>query len=443
MVTSIPLVDAQLDEKITIRRRSWLQRLWHQVFRPLSSGVRALIWLLGAILTVLACYALLSAGGATRQMSGDVNVMVASFLDPRSPAYGEGLSESIARSLKTSSLSPGLSGPLDLQVRGPVSGEPPSSPAEARDLAWRNGAQVLVYGSVTYRRGRFVANPRLFVDPRWLLGAEELGGSYALGPIDLGSAPAHNAAVGRVRLRQVIANRLSGLSDFALALGWFDLGRWRSALTRLQRVRSDGMSQLAALASVFEGNSAGKLGWLAKAHKAYEAALKQDGNLERARFGLTEVSFHRAGRGCGDRAEMRGLQKASARFRAIAARADGKTLATAALHLRAVLGWARTDYCLSQAGLANRWHSARLGFRRVLHLTSDWGMRFRSEMAQAHGWLGFAMLPTSFEVSGAAAAYHRAQSHFQEALRLAGDRASVNQFKQMTAFVASRLERLN
>lgn len=431
LVSSVSLFDADLDQtiEISVKRAPWPRRL-RRGFSGLSRGAKAVIGVVSAALTLLTVYGLVFDGESRRPMSGDVNLMAAPFTDLPGIALGEGVSESIARAIRS-----GLTGDstsLDIQVRGPRGSNAPKSSAEARAVAEENGANIVIYGSVERRHGTTVIRPRIYIDPRWLIGAEELGGSYQLDPVEAGSAGSVNTAAGRKLTRDQIVDRLGGLADFGIALSWFDARQWETALgwLRKARVATDGKFKL--MVSLFEGNAAGALGRLSAAQAAFDAALKDsNGDFGRARFGLIEVEFHRASRDCGKGVNGARLRRVGARFAALGTEASGSSLADRALRLRARLGRARTDFCLSSAGLAPRWSPAVDGFHAVLRQGSSERERFRTELAEAHGWLGFTLLERPSSAAGARAALPMARRHLALARHLADDPTRRRSFADM------------
>lgn len=428
LISSVPLTDAELDQMIEIssRKASWPSRL-RRGFSGLSRGAKTIIAVISAVLTVVTVYGLVFGGEPRRLMSGDVNLMVAPFTDLPGAQRGEGVAESIARAVRS-----GLRGDVadsDVQVRGPRHSDAPESSAEARAVAEENGANIVVYGSVDRRHGTTVIRPRIYIDPRWLIGAEELGGSYRLDPVEAGSAGSVNTAAGRKLTRDQIVDQLAGLADFGVALSWLDARRWETALGWLRKARAATDGKFRLMVRLFEGNAAGALGRLSAARAAFGSALEgSDGEFGRARFGLIEVELHRAGRDCGRDANGARLRRVGTRFVALASEASGSSLEDRALRLRARLGRARTDFCLSAAGLAPTWSRAMDGFRTVLRQGSSEQGRFRTELAEAHGWLGFSLLAHPSSAAGARAATPVARRHLVLARQLADDPARRRSF---------------
>lgn len=417
-----------------------LRRCRQKVLYPLFGGVKGLFWLLGAIVTLITLQQLLPDHHPTARMSGDVNVLVTPFADPVQPEFGVELSQSIARSLAATRRLVDVGG-LDVQVRGPAGTDPPSGASMVRETMRQHGAQVLVYGEVGSEHGRIVVHPYLYLDPDWLVGVEEFAGIYALEPITAGSTAAGNPTAARLLVRRAIAAELAGLTDLAVGLSWFDANHMRRALVWLHHAtgRTDG--RFVAVTELFEGNALGKLGHFAEAEAAYLSSEIHLPGFRRARFGITEARFHRHSGDCNHGANANGLRDASATFAELARVAAGEDdmLANQALLLRARLGQARADFCLSQAGIENRWGEAEAGFRAVLRVSAERPARFRTEQAEAHGWLGFVLLPGGPGEPGANSAYREAQHQFRAARDLADDPRRRHDFAQMLAFVSRRL----
>lgn len=303
-----------------------------------------------------------------------------------------------------------------------------------------HGAQILVYGEVGSKHGRIVVRPHLYLNPGWLVGVEEFAGAYALDPITAGSTGASNMTATRLLVRKAVAVELSGLASLAVGLSWFDANRMQRALAWLNHAVTRTRGRFAAVAELFRGNALGKLGRFQEAEDAYLSAELHRQGFSRARFGIVEVQFHRNSSNCDHGASGKGLRDASTAFAHLAqtAATEYDTPANQALLLRARLGQARADFCLSQAGIENRWADAGAGFRAVLQMGRKQPARFRTEYAEAHGWLGFTLLPGGPKEPGATAAYQEAQRHFRVARDLTDDSERRRYFAQMLAFVDRR-----
>ena len=372
-------------------------------------------------------------------MSGDVNVLVAPFTDATRPEFGVELGQTIVRNLKAARSS-AADAALDVQVRGPIDSTA-SSQSTALEAMSEHGAQILVYGEVGSKHGRIIVRPYLYLDPGWLVGVEEFAGAYALDPITAGSTGASNLTATRLLVRKAVAVELSGLASLAVGLSWFDANRMQRALVWLNRAATRTQGRFAAVAELFRGNVLGKLGRFGEAEDAYLSAERHRQGFRRARFGIVEIRFHRNSSNCDRGASGKGLRDASAAFAHLvqATAIEDDTAANQALLLRARLGQARADFCLSQAGIESRWAEAEAGFRAVFRIARKQPARFRTEYAEAHGWLGFTLLPGGPKKPGATAAYREAQRHFRVAFNLTDDSERRRYFGQMLAFVNRRL----
>ncbi len=373
-------------------------------------------------------------------MSGDVNVLVAPFTDATRPEFGIELSQTIARNLKAARRSV-ADAALDVQIRGPIGSSAPSNQSTALEAMSEHGAQILVYGEVGSKHGRIVVRPYLYLDPGWLVGVEEFAGAYALDPITAGSTSGGNSTATRLLVRKAVAVELSALASLAVGLSWFDANRMKRALVWLDRAAMRTRGRFAAVAELFRGNVLGKLGRFKEAEDAYLSAELHRQGFHRARLGIVEIHFHRSSSNCGRGAGGKGLRDASAAFAHLArtAATGDDTAANQALFLRARLGQARADFCLSQAGIENRWAKAAAGFRVVFRIGRKQPVRFRTEYAEAHGWLGFTLLPGGPEEPGATAAYQEAQRHFRVARNLTDDSDRRRYFDRMLAFLNHQL----
>jgi len=440
---SRPPREASLDQSITITQlpSGRLQRLRAWPRHPAIQGVRGISRLAVAVIGLMGIIPLVAYfdDGEPRRMSGDLNVVAAAFQS--APAFeGQALAASVARALR-----PALSrdrGPAapDVQVRGPEHLPAARDGLAARRIAERVNADVVIYGLIERRPAGTLIRPRLYVDPARVSGAEELGGDYPLLTIDAGHLPVDNAIAARSQLRAAIADHMHGLSAFTLGLGWFNAARWSRAADWFQTAQSAWPTgEQGAMVDLFRGNAAGKRLNLVRAGRAYREALRQSPDLDRARLGLTEVRLHNAQGDCERTAKARRLRAVIDRFRMLAQRGDAETLAGRALKLRARLGEARANFCLSQAELDGRWSQTIEGFQAVLRLGATDIDRFRAELAEARSGLGFAYLPPSPTAPGARVAYDRARRQYAVARDLTDDPARRAGFEQMLDFIEKRL----
>lgn len=441
LTTSPALGEADLDEPIEIRfaEPPWRTRVRLWIARPATRGTRIAITLVGLAAALLSLSQLLPADDDPEPMSGDVNVLVAELAGPDSDAGGRGLSESLFRSLHT--VMPSLDRPEapDVQIRGPRQAGVAHDGREAQELAAANGAQIVVYGETARRNGDLLVLPKLFVDPQWLIGAEELGGEYALAPIDLGRFQPGPSLAGRSAFRAAVADQVEGIAALTIGLGWFQSGHWAKAEPWFQAAgRTWERGEQRAVAELFVGNAAGKQGRYAEAEAAYRRAAAEPADPSRARLGLTQIELNRTMNGCGEETDVGALGGVVARFAQIAGGADPATLPGLSLALRARLGEARGSLCLSLAGEKNRHQAAVEGFREVLALGSGRQLNFQAELAEARGGLGLALLePQATPLPESA--YLDARSHYLRARSLTNDPAREKVFAAMVDLIDEAL----
>lgn len=193
LVASAPLVETGLDDpfEISLAKPPWHGRA-RGLWRSLSVVARIVVGLISVAGTLLALSQVFKDNNP-KPMSGDINLVAAALVGSDPGLDGEALADSLARSL----------------------------PA----LAAANGAQIVVYGRLVRRRGRVLALSRVYVDPSWLIGVEDLGGGYALPSIDMGRRETGTELIGRIRFRAAVARQLRGLAALKIGLGWLEVGR--------------------------------------------------------------------------------------------------------------------------------------------------------------------------------------------------------------------------
>lgn len=106
---------------------------------------------------------------------------------------------------------------------------------------------------------------------------------------------------------------------------------------------------------------------MAQAEAAYRRAADDLPDPARARLGLAQVRLIQAQRDCGNRADVEALRRAVARFSAIGREPPAGGFPGRALLLRARLGQARGDLCLSLAGGWGGGRSQSTGLVSCLH----------------------------------------------------------------------------
>jgi tetratricopeptide (TPR) repeat protein len=445
-----------LDEPLVIPVRRG-PSLWRRLRRhPVPRTVKRIVGLVVAVLAFAATVAQLWPlvhHAPPGPMTGDLNLAVAQVSGGPDADAGNALAASLSRTLGdlVRGAEKGATQP-DVQVRGPersdivATASGPERTGQAAALASRLKADVVIYVRVARRASHTLIIPTIYLSAERLSGAEELASTYELAPIDAGDVPLDSAITARARVRQDVAHRLGGLLDLSYGLSFFAEGDWKAARQRF-RAAADVWTAGApgALAEVLLGNAEGKLHDLDRAERAYDAALTVDQGFDRARLGLAEVSLQRADGGCARNTDEKALLTASGRFAAltrVAAPAPAPSLPADAFSLRAWLGRGRTDACLSQIGVTDRWAAARTSFRHVLELAGRHEGRFAAERAEAHAGLGLAAMPAGPRAPGARAAYAEARREYGRAEQLSpyADRRKV--FGDFVTYIDQRLAEL-
>jgi tetratricopeptide (TPR) repeat protein len=439
--TSIPLLEAQLDHPIGIYRRSRVSRIWEYVSRVSSSLGKWVVAAISLAAAIVALAPVVWSTGGVEKMRGGLNILIAPFQlpsgrekDAETFSVASGLRQTVERERESVA-------PVIAVRAGDMSA---TSESQAADLADENGAQIVIYGSVERDGPRWLARPYIFVRPRWLTGAEELGGVYPLNRMNLGALAIERDVAGRTLLGREVTTEVDALSQFAVGLSWFQAGRWARAISYFRMARIVNRDpRLRQMILLFEGNAEGRKGNFSEASRSYDRALISDPGWQRARLGLTEIKLHEAQGDCTRTVDGDRLRAVAQNFAGLAGeKINRQPIVRRAIELRADLGRARAELCLSQARVASKWEVSIRDFRRVLQLGAPFKLQFASELAEAHAGLGLAFLPSGPHALGAGPAFGKALRQFEKAERLAVDPFQRDAFRQMRSFIERRLQRL-
>jgi tetratricopeptide (TPR) repeat protein len=418
----------ELDEPLTIVRRPLPSRWTRWRRHPVPRTSKQIVVFVVAVMTFAVTvneFLPMVHHASPEPMTGDLNIAVARASGGIDVEAGDALAASLRRTIGgLVRAAPGRGGggvQPDVEVSGPersdigADASVEARTGQAAALAARRKADVVVYVRVARRGSQTLIVPALYLSATRLAGAEELAGTYELAPIDIGSVPVDSAIAARAQVRQAVSEQVRGLLDLSYGTSLFAQRDWQAARLRLQAAaRTWDAGAPGALVQVFLGNIAGQLADLDGAADAYNNALRLDPRFHRARFGLAEVSLHRAEGKCERRSDAIALRSAARRFAALPdVETRPTTLPGDAYSLRAWLGRGRVDMCLSQIGVADRWAAARASFHHVLDLAAPHDDRFATEQAEAHAGLGLAAMPTGPDAPGARAAYIEALRQYR------------------------------
>jgi tetratricopeptide (TPR) repeat protein len=416
----------------------------------------ALITLIGLVASVIGIGQFVSDRVASPpKMTGDLNIAVAEFgqrdgpdrVAPSDPATE--LATSIAERMQQELGQ--LASTFDIQVRPPaetgrIDGPTPVDRArQARQLASRHHANVVVYGLLAASAAQTSIVPEFYVDTSLVPNAEELAGDYQLGSsLEVAGDPTRNRVL-RQQLRQQVIERAQVLVQFTIGLGYYAANQFPAAeraFRQAERLQAWDERDGKEILYLFLGNVAGKRRRHVEAKERYEEALRINREYARAQVGLAEIRFHQAsgGGGCEQRlVDPAGLQQAAAAFQQAQVARERPALSD--IDVKIAFGQGRLYSCLSQAGLADRWRDAEARFLSVVAAYRGGNQRVRQLAAESYAGLGLVHLPSRGEPN-AKAKYLRAADDYQQAISLANDRTRQGVFYGMLGHIRTRLRDL-
>lgn len=384
-------------------------------------------------------------------MIGDVNIVVAEF--GSLSADGRLTSSDVARDLAQSFFE-SLSDELGSLRSGELAGiqirvRPPNIPhltgstrldraSEADKLALRINADLVVYGVIQLDKGVTKFAPEFYLSGRKLPGAEELAGQYEFGSVLEGPADLERNPVARKEVRDRLVARTRALAQFMVGLGYYTMERFDEAANHFQAAeRTWDDCQCKEVLQIFLGDTAGKRGDLAAAETYYQAALRSNPDLARARFGVAETTFHRSRADCeASNVDVAGLYVALSDYQRTLAAADQSAYPT--LSSKVALGLGRTYLCLSQALVADEWSRAEGELRKVIANFDGGNAGARELAAEAHAGLGLVYLPSVGDLDSDAK-YLRARQEFETALGITRRPRQQAAYHAMLGFIHERL----
>lgn len=223
----------------------------------------------------------------------------------------------------------------------------------------------------------------------------------------------------RIRIRDQVVISITLIENLLLGLGELQSGHPDRSLALLHRVLAGWSSRTGREALyLLRGHALVEEHRDAEARASYRRALEIHPGYARARFSLAALDFPHAADDCTAAGiRVRAMWSYRDTFDAIAKQT------TSTLHVKAQFARARAEACLSQAGLADRFNSARATFERVVAAYRDGTPEVRAEAAESLGWLALIALPTrqSRGSSMARAAIAKAVHYYRRAASLAID----------------------
>ncbi|HEX8741501.1 MAG TPA: hypothetical protein VF712_00055 [Thermoleophilaceae bacterium] len=378
------------------------RRLWaKKVVRAGWSSALKVAAVLNVVAAIIAISAVVIHSGSPK-MDGDLTVAVAPF----TVAGGDSeIGADVARAAETTlrqrfreleKAVPVDAAPLRTDTRGPGDVEPVADMGAAKRaehaerIAEELGADIVIYGSIRFARGRTHLATELFVRSRALPDAPELSGAF---PVSAGVTfrVGQDGRAVRALLAGSVIEEARWVGALSLGLGWYQLRRLPEAKSYLRLAQRSARARSPAAIALLElisANIAGVDGDLAAADQAYRRSLTAVPGNARATFGLAEIAYQRArGRCERGRIQPAGIRTALRRFSAAANRSSDPTV-----RARARLGEAKALTCLSEAGMEDRYADAQRALDVVIEAFNRGDDRLQEEASEAHGLRGLIYL---------------------------------------------------
>lgn len=221
----------------------------------------------------------------------------------------------------------------------------------------------------------------------------------------------------QVRISNKLATSVEAVTDLLFGLGELESEHPASARRLLNHVLANGaVTQGAEVLYLMRGHALAVEHNDERARASYMRALAIRPNFARARFALAALEFRRGAADCTrGRVYAAKLRRARREFAAIAPDA------APVLRAKALFARARVDVCLSQAGLARRFDTARKTLIGVVSAYRRGVPEIRAEAAESLGWLAFIALPSRTASGRAPAGIAAAVRNYRAAASLAVD----------------------
>lgn len=351
-----------------------------------------------------------------RAMDGTYNLAVSDFVavgeDPEGSAAEEG--ESLAGGVFAEldgTLCGGGTGGLDVACLGPrdvppVTGTDVERARRATETAHDLNADLLVYGTITTRRGQIVVEPAVYVAADRLPQLEELAGPHEL----VSSGGYVGTGQERRNMLNVLRVQLTNITHTMLALDSYNLGEEDQADAFLAGLAHDEDWEFDRyVLELITANVRGKQRRYDEAISHYDESLRLyreavGGTYSRAIVGRAEATYHQlreaAGGACSPsdprpRATLvDGLTRTLDDFasgRAAAEREEADVIVR-----KSNFGAGRVQACLAEAGESSYWPEANASFRQLVQTLEAQGeggdglTSIEDEMlAESHSFLGF------------------------------------------------------
>lgn len=378
---------------------------------------------------------------APRPMDGTYNLAVSDFVavgqDPedRAAQAGQSLASGAFTELDETLCADQIGG-FDVACLGPqgvppVSGTDAERPRRAAETAHDLNTHLLVYGTVTTRRGQLVVQPAVYLAADRLPQLEELAGPHQL----MSTGGYVGTGQERRNLLAALRQQLTNIIRVMFALDTYNLGEEDDADALLAGLADDEDWEFDRyVLELITANVRGKQRRYGEAIDHYDESLQlyreATGSLyARAIVGRAEATYHQlreaAGGACnpansGLRAALvDGLSRTLDNF--AAGRSAAERDETDVIVRKAAFGAARAQACLAEAGEPSYWPQAESSFRRLVQTLDAQGEEGdgltsveEDMLAESHSFLGFVAwrrtdVPmTAQRLRGAAASYRTA-----------------------------------
>lgn len=407
--------------------------------RWLATGIAALALVVGVVVDVADLITLLPTSNRAERLNGDVNFAVASFVgigSGKAAIQAAELSASLAERLR--SHTDQADGPFapTVAVAGPeVVGELSMTDRSAQAKLDELNATVGISGSLRSERQATTLLVAIRINRRQLHLAQQVGPVVRQriqvpGSID-------QSVTARIQVRRPLLLSSNGVVGLLLGLGEFESGhpqRARALLLRALRewpTRS-GRADLYLLI----GHTLAREHRYRSARRYYIRSSTSRPGYRRAQFALAALDFQRGADSCSRRGtDVRLLRSARDTFAHIA------RVGSPTLRVKSQFALARTDACLSQAGVAHRFGLARAYFMAVVDGYRAGVADVRHEAAESLGWLALIALPERLRGSrgDARIAVSHARELYWRARHLAVDRERRAFFQRQAERLSQRL----
>ncbi len=382
-------------------------------------------------------------------MSGDFNVVVATFgsggLGRSASDEGAALAQTVRDHLAANLAEVQVPG-SSIQVHPTVISAVRGSTEHAREETVRRtasqlNANVVVYGTVSVVEFDEIYVPEAYVlDVPALSWASEIAGRHEFAEVRARGGRSANPVLGS-RMREEIVAWTTGLTEFVIALGYFDESRGDLVQAEEHFEAAELLWNDAGdtrIVELFLANISLKREDYSAAGRHFDKALTIAPGFGRARLGAAEVAFQNARGHCeSGNTDEDGLRAALALF-ADAGRAPEQPLAYD-MTIRVGFGTGRILLCMSQALIEDRFEDAIHELSRVVNAYDREPGDLKQLAAEAHAGLGLAYLPVLGE-PGSEEKYRRSEAEFRKAIALTEDATQRSQLELVVDYIRARID---